>query len=130
MRWDRDPALLVRYLVRGSRGKHPLVIPDVLLAGGGTPRGFGHLDERTDRPDSQASLLESSDHQALSQLVAVLRRKDQTAFVVELRSVGAKKHGPPSSPHSLTAALHFAPPYPTFPHMPAPTFRFGVLDLF
>src|SRR5215207_117779 len=66
MRRDRDPALLIRYLVGGSRSEHSLVVPDVLLAGGGAPRGFGHVDKRTDRPNGQASLLESGDHQAVS----------------------------------------------------------------
>src|SRR4029450_9728743 len=110
MRRDRDAALLVWFLVRSPRGEHPLVVPDPLLASGGAPRGFSDLiNELVCRPDGQAVLLESRDHQAVSKLVAIPRRKDQTAFVVELGSVGAKKHPPSLNPTHR-------PPYSTLPH--------------
>src|SRR5699024_2922796 len=50
--------------------------------GGGTPRGV----------DREAVILPFNDHQAILELLAKLRGKGESPFVVELRREGAKEH--------------------------------------
>ena len=103
-------------VVRGARREHALVITGLLVGWGASCRR-SHLDERVQRPDRQASLLKSRDHQTARQFLSKLRRKKQSAFLVKLRSVGAEKYiGRPSllSDQPLASTLrhctHFAPP--------------------
>ena len=49
-----------------------LILLNTLLAGGGATYGLSRVDQRADRPDREASLLEFRDHQTVSQFVTEL----------------------------------------------------------
>src|SRR5215469_1015468 len=100
---DRDPALLVRHLVRGAGEEDPAVVAHRLCRYGCGAKSLGNASELGLWEYIQAALLTLGQHQTVRQLIPVLRWQDHPALVVKPRSVGAEKHrpSPPLSPGPL-----------------------------
>src|ERR1700761_4475469 len=82
-RRDRDPALLVRYLVGGAGEEDPAVITYRLRGHRRGPQRLGDPAELLLREYVEAALLTFRQHQPLRKIVTVLRRKEQPALVIK-----------------------------------------------
>src|SRR6266487_1044021 len=124
---DRDPALLVRNLVRGAGEEDPAVVANRLGGDRRRAQRLGDPGELGLRKDVQAPFLSLGQHKALRQLVAVLRREEQAALLVQARRMGAEKHlasppcptAPRSGAHSPPTAHHCTPLSSTVNHKTA-----------